>query len=220
MSINCDKKCSEVDGSLIVFGDFKVYKNVKGMKWAYPKYGDGQNNLYIQFPNIQLSTYGFPKKDDYHTQEQRNYIKVPISHPQHTCCIECLNRLDFRFGSDEFKQLMFGDNWERYQYTPLLRNPGDGKPLYAKVKLMMSYEEHAIETEVYMSIDGVKKHIDIEDVDDVAMVVSYMSDVKCIVKLSKLWTLANYKYGITLTLTKIHVDTNDVVAPDIDFIDD
>jgi hypothetical protein len=40
---------------------------------------------------------------------------------------------------------MFGDNWERYQYTPLLRNPGDGKPLYAKVKLMMSYEEHAIE---------------------------------------------------------------------------
>ena len=204
---NCVKKCSEVDGSLIGFGDFKVFKNVKGMKWAYPKY-DNEQALYIQLPTIKLSTYGFPKQDDYHTQEQRNYVKLPLAHPEHTSCIDCFNRLDLRFGSDEFKQKMFGDSWERYQYTPILRNPNDGKPLYARIKLMMNYEDKSIDAEVLVKMEDIKTNACIDDANDVAEVVCFMSDVKCIIKLSKLWTLSSFKYGLTLTLTKILVEQN------------
>ena len=124
------------------------------MKWAYPKY-DNEQALYIQLPTIKLSSYGFPKQDDYHTQEQRNYVKLPLAHPEHATCIDCFNRLDFRFGSDEFKQKMFGDNWERYQYTPILRNPNDGKPLYAKIKLMMNYEDKSIDAEVLVKMEDI-----------------------------------------------------------------
>ena len=184
-------KLKDINPDLIEFSELKKHQTVKGLKMAYIKYT--QKNLVAQFPNIILSCHGFPKLDQYHTQEQRDYIRLPLT-PESIMYAK-LADMDVKF-----KAL-----FPKLEYSPLVKYPNNNLP-YIKVKLALSYPEKEIDTLVSLNGD----HVDIANVDDFARVVRLKSEVKCVVKFTKLWNINN-KYGVTLTLIKIdcvHDDSN------------
>ena len=183
-------KLKEINPDLIEFSELKKHQTVKGLKMAYIKYT--QKNLVAQFPNIILSCHGFPKLDQYHTQEQRDYIRLPLT-PESIMYAKLCD-LDVKF-----KAL-----FPKLEYSSLVKYPNNNLP-YVKVKLALSYPEKEIDTLVSLNGD----HVDIANVDDFARVVRLKSDVKCMVKFTKLWNINN-KYGVTLTLTKIDCVHDDV----------
>ena len=176
-------KLKDINPDLIEFSELKKHQTVKGLKMAFIKYT--KKNLVAQFPNVILSCHGFPKQDQYHTQEQRDYIRLPIA-PESIMYVK-LADLDVKF-----KEL-----FPKLEYSPLVKYPKNGLP-YVKVKLALSYPEKEIDTLVSLNGD----HVDIGNVDDFARVVRLKSDVKCMIKFTKLWNINN-KYGVTLTLIKI-----------------
>lgn len=103
---------------------------------------------------------------------------------------------------ETFKQYLFGDKHEKFEYSPIVKFPTTGSP-YVKVKLSMSYPEKNIETMVSL----VGENVDIDNVDDFAKFVKFRSEVLCMIKFTKLWNV-NTKYGLTLTLLKIDCTHN------------
>ena len=176
-------KLKDINPDLIEFTELKKNQTVKGLKMAFINYT--KKNLVAQFPNVILSCHGFPKQDQYHTQEQRDYIRLPVA-PESIMYAKLCD-LDVKF-----KAL-----FPKLEYSPLVQYPKNGLP-YVKVKLALSYPEKEIDT--LDSLNG--NHVDIANVDDFARVVRLKSDVKCMIKFTKLWNINN-KYGVTLTLIKI-----------------
>ena len=198
--MNLVKKVTDVDVSLIHFTELKDNKQVKGMKTAYPIYNlPSKLPLIIQLPAINLYPYGVPKIDAYHkTFDEINYIKIPIAH--NTDIHKLLQEIDYTMNSNEMKKKFFGEEYDKYEYMSLLKVQ-TMYPSYIKAKLDLSYETKAFETECFVN----KERVDIDDVNEFSKICTYKSDVKCIIKFSKLWS-SNYRYGITLKLIKINIE--------------
>ena len=201
---NIPLKLKNIDPDLIDFSELKKNQAVKTLKMAFIKYK--KRDMIVQFPSIAITSYGFPKLDQFHTQEQRDYIKLPID-PE-SVMYKTLITIDEALTKQPFKQYMFGDKHEKFEYSPIVKYPSTGCP-YVKVKLCLSYPEREIQTQVLLNSENV----DVGNVDDFAKVVKFRSDVVCMIKFTKLWNV-NTKYGLTLTLLKIDCTHN------LSFMDD
>ena len=66
------------------------------------KYGDDKDFLQVQTEWMQLTQYGVPREDKFHTTEkQRQYIQLPLNDEAFTNFIK---QLDNYFSSDKLKQ--------------------------------------------------------------------------------------------------------------------
>ena len=195
---NIPLKLKNIKLDLIEFSELKKNQAVKTLKMSFIKYK--KRDMIVQFPSIALTSYGFPKQDKFHTQEQRDYIKLPLD-PE-SAMYKTLCGIDEGLIKPEFKQYLFGDKHEKFEYSPIVKYPSSGCP-YVKVKLAMSYPNREIMTQVLLNSD----HVDVENVDDFAKAVKFKSDVVCLIKFTKLWNV-NTKYGLTLTLLKIDCTHN------------
>ena len=213
----------DIDPKLIQFNEST--KPANGLiRIAFPTY-EGElgerERLVIQLPVVQISNpyYGIPRLDRFHTEEQRNYIKLPYDKDT----MGILQKIDEKLNCISFKQIMFGDKWSKYSYSPLVQTP-EGKIPYIKLKLDTDPDSNDILTRVYTTKWEKKEEVEISGIDDLALLVCYKSQVRCIVKATKLWIQqpqANAKYGLTLKVVKILVEEEgeeEEKKDDLDFI--
>ena len=133
-----------------------------------------KTNNFIQSPWIELSHYGIPRKDKYHeTEASRLYLKAPITDSEF---VQFFESLDTSLQTEEFKQKHLGEKYNKYQYTPILRQSiTEGYPPYIKLKL--DVEGAIIKTKIYKKVNGRREVIPCKTIDDVYLNVPYMSDV-------------------------------------------
>ena len=221
-------KPSELDLDLLSFSKLETNKNSYGQLTAYPIYNGGK--LIMQFPNIALDYYGVPNKDDFHeTDKDREYCQVPLDPDvkESADLIKILKSLDSHLDTPEFREKYFGDNANKYAYSPCVKvpdvKPGDktksGKPKITipsiKIKISVDYDSGEVDTTFFkpIMVDGEKKRIpldNIKTIDDVKNhALSYKSKAKFVVACIKLWAhqpKKNAEYGVTWKALKAEVE--------------
>ncbi len=227
---------SDVKVSQLNFTDFEENTRSKGQKISYPRYTSsetgGEVPLFIQFPWINLSSYGVPKLGEYYTDDsQRSFVKVPLdqSIPEVKQLSDTLREMDEKLGSDEFKEKMFGAKASKYEYQPIFRMPQEEdedtkkeakkdygpKHPYMKLKIDTTYPDNQVKSIVFTSVmEGgkrVRSKVDgIKSIDDFSSHVCWMSRIRPIVRPVKLWAQAPNKkdptYGLTFKIAKTEVE--------------
>ena len=217
----------------LVFTKLEENDRSKGQKIAYVRYQNpktgGEVSPFIQAPWIKLSAYGIPRIDDYHLDDtKRCYIKVPIdlSLEESKKFGDVISQIDKYLDSKEMRQQLFGDNYNKYRYVSLLRIPDEEekpkegkkqypKPPYMKLKLDTTYPDSQVKTQVYKSVlnEGKRERTQITDIttiDDLTRHVSYLSNVRLIMRPVKLWsaTKPDKTYGLTFKVIKIEYEPN------------
>lgn len=143
--------------------------------------------------------------------------------------------LDKILGGEEKKKEFLGNKSKKYEYTPIVRDPQSNaddedeppvkkdmdkpppyKPAYAKFKLDLEWPDNKVKTKVFESLldpetgKRTRTKVDVESIDDVASVVRYKSNVRCIVGPVKFWahpsTKKDPQYGIVWKLLRVEVD--------------
>lgn len=221
-------KPSDLDLDQLSFSKLEINKNSYGQLTAYPIYNGGK--LIMQFPNIALDFYGVPNKDDFHeTDKDREYCQVPLDPDvkESADLIKILKSLDSHLDTPEFREKYFGDNANKYAYSPCVKvpdvKPGDktksGKPKITipsiKIKISVDYDSGEVDTTFFkpIMVDGEKKRIpldNIKTIDDVKNhALSYKSKAKFVVACIKLWAhqpKKNAEYGVTWKALKAEVE--------------
>ena len=218
------------------FTDFEENTRSKGQKISYPRYTNPDTGsempLFIQFPWVDLKSYGVPKIGEYYSDDsQRSFVKVPLdqSIPEIKQLSELLREMDEKIGSDTFKKAMFGNKADKYQYQPIFRMPQEEdedtkkepkkdygpKHPYMKLKIDTTYPDNQVKSIVFTSVmEGCKRvrnKVDgIKSIDDFASHICWMSRIRPIVRPVKLWAQAANKkdptYGLTFKIAKTEVE--------------
>lgn len=210
----------------------------KGQRISYPRYTNPENGsevpLFIQFPWIDMKSYGIPKLGEYYENDSdRSFVKVPLnqSDPEIKQLSEKFQELDKKFGSDEFKEKMFGAKGaSKYEYQPIFRLPQDEedtkkdsktkkdygpKQPYMKLKIDTEYGTNVVKTIVFSSVlkNGKRERTkinDIKTIDDFASHVCWMSRIHPVVRPVKLWAQPTNKknptYGVVFKIAKTEVE--------------
>jgi hypothetical protein len=230
-------KFTDVDVSRLNFTEFEENQRSKGQKISYPRYTHPENGsempLFIQFPWIDLKSYGVPKIGEYYSDDsQRSFVKIPLdqSIPEIKQLSDMLRQIDEKLGSDEFKEKMFGAKASKYEYQPIFRLPQEEeedtkkdaikkdygpKHPYMKLKIDTSYPDNQVKTIIFNSVlkDGkrIRTKVDgVKSIDDFASHVCWMSRVHPVVRPVKLWAQAPNKkdptYGLTFKIAKTEVE--------------
>lgn len=115
----------------LIFTDLTINKKNKNQLVGFPKYINKgtENELFIQFPWINLFTYGIPKIDpQYHpTDKSRMLIRLPLDENIHGDLINIFTKLDDYFESEEFKKQYFSTHdytkskYKKYKYNRCLK---------------------------------------------------------------------------------------------------
>ena len=224
---------NEVDSTKFSFTDLKENKYAKGQKNAFvEKYhhlskGDiNGSNFYIQFPWLNLSTYGIPKIGDFiKSDSERLYIKCPLdlSNPETNNLYEnFIVKLDNLLSSDEFKNKLFGKKASKYEYNPIFKTPkivdeeddnvekkNNPKQPFIKLKFKTTLE-HNIKETIFRDInkDIIK---DINTISEVEKYICWKCEFRPMIRLSKIWaqTVGTGKngpgYGATFIIEQIQV---------------
>ncbi len=217
----------------LVFTKLEENDRSKGQKIAYVRYQNPKTGSevspFIQAPWIKLNAYGIPRIDDYHLDDtKRCYIKVPVdlSLEESKKFGDVISQIDKYLDSKEMRQQLFGDNYNKYRYVSLLRIPDEEekpkegkkqypKPPYMKLKLDTTYPDCQVKTQVYKSVlnEGKRERTQITDIttiDDLTRHVSYLSNVRLIMRPVKLWsaTKPDKTYGLTFKVIKIEYEPN------------
>ena len=172
------------------------------------------NPMFVQSPWLNISCYGVPRRDKYHTSDdQRLYIKLPVSRGERFAT--ALGDLDEFMQREDVKQQLLGEKYQKYDYCPLLKEPVDAtdasRPPSVKLKLDVAHDSATIATEVYrVTSEGRELLKDIKTIDDFYNAAPYRSDVRVIFKLVKVWSqppnLKNPTYGVTVKVMKMEVN--------------
>ena len=227
---------SDVDVSQLNFTDLEENTRSKGQKISYIRYTSSDTGseipLFIQFPWINLSSYGVPKIGEYYTDDsQRSFVKIPLdqSVTEVKQLSDLLRNLDEKLGSPEFKEKMFGSKASKYQYQPIFRMPleeddntnkdmkkdyGPRQP-YMKLKIDTTFPDNQVKSIVFTSVmDGgkrIRNKVDgIKSIDDFASHICWKSRIRPIARPVKLWAQAPNKkdptYGLTFKIAKTEVE--------------
>ena len=223
--------------SNLSFTKLEINDRSKGQSISYVRYKNPKTDMdvspFIQLPFIKLSTYGIPRIDDYHQDDsKRTYIKLPLdqSLDETREFSNLLKSIDEYLGSDDMKQQLFGTSSSKYRYVGLYRVPDeDDKPKdnnkkvgprypYIKIKLNTTYPDNNVLTQVYKSVLDKETNkrdrtliTDITTIDDLAKHVSYLSNVRLIIRPVKLWstTKPDKTYGLTFKVMKIEYEPSE-----------
>jgi hypothetical protein len=194
-------------------------------KYNHPELGENQH-LLIQFPWIKISAHGVPTLGKYYkADEDRDFIKIPLDTniPESAKLIEVLKNMDAHFSSEEFASKFLGSKWKKYKYIPIFRiqnseEDDDDKKKdekvkvpYMKLKVSIDNETKEVNTAVFKSEmeDQKRKRtlLNIKTMTDFADIVSYLSNIRPIIRGAKLWTMSSKKeWGITFKIIKIEVE--------------
>ena len=184
-----------------------------------PLYGGIRGPL-IQLPSIEIDMYGIPSKCDFYKEDyQRMFLKLPLNQTileVETLTKGLLKQLDEKFGSDEYKEKLFGKKASKYTYQPIVRIPitddGKDKHPYMKIKLLTKYPTNEIQTAVLKQMkDETTEFVDdIKTLEDFEKHVKFLSKIKCMISPVKLWmhplTATEPSYGISFKLIKVLVE--------------
>jgi hypothetical protein len=222
-TINYDKLNTELK-----FTEIKDNDRSKGQKIAYPELQE-----FIQGPWIKLDSYGVPRAGDFYKDEaSRCFIKTPLNQvePEIKKFSDIMKDIDKHLSNDTFKGKLFAKHATKYQYQPIFRLPQEEdddetkkdakkkygpKQPYLKFKIDTTYPDNGIKTQVFKSVMKNDKRersliANIKTIDDFAQNVCWMSRIRPIFRIVKLWAQAPNKkdptYGITLKLIKIEVE--------------
>ena len=170
-----------------------------------------QHQLIIQLPPIQVyGYYGIPRLDNYHTEEQRYCITLPISDDDATV----FDKVDKYLDSKIFRQTRFDKQWNKYTYVPLVKKP-EFNPAYIKLKIDKTPDAPKVD------VLSNGQTLDVKTIDDVANHVNN-SLVTIIIQASALWMQApdaeKPMYGLTLKAIKIKTDNAGCQNVDCDFV--
>jgi hypothetical protein len=223
----------------IEFTKLEKNERTNGQKLAYPRYkpnGTDEVPLFIQFPWIEMKTYGVPSYSKYVKEEkQRTHVKVPLdeSVPEVKELCDLIHELDETLGSKEFKATMFGDQAGSYEYQPIYREPQpeeeseskEGKkktgPRYPFIKLKIdtTFPELNVKTRVFTSVLGengkrVRTPVtDIKTIDDFAAHVCWLCRFRPVVRPVKFWAESKplkkgqpMAYGLAFKIAKVEVE--------------
>jgi len=182
---------------------------------------NGMRGPLIQLPSIEIDLYGVPSKCDFYKEEyQRMFLKLPLNQTNlevKSLTEGLLQQLDEQFGSDEFKEKLFGKKSLKYSYQPVLRTPtveGETeKHPYMKLKLLTKYPTNEIQTAVIkQTADNKNEYVDgVSTLEDFEKHVKFLSKVKCMISPVKLWmhpiTAIEPSYGIAFKLVKVLVES-------------
>ena len=216
-------KCGVYDVDKLSFELPDSFKKRQIQDVMLPIY-DGNRSPFIQLPPVELNAYGVPSRADwFKDDQQRAFIKLPVTGELR----EFMEKMDKKFGSDEMKEVLFGNRCGKFQYQPIVRTTeAEGKPPYIKLNLHLDFISHEIQTAIAIEKDGVKETVmGIRTVDDVAKHVPFKSTVTCIIQPAKLWmqpaSTSNPKYGVTFKIFKILVKIPQRLPNEIniDFVD-
>lgn len=226
---------SEIIPTQIEVTELKDNDRSKGQRIAYIRNASDSSQVIFGLPWIHLKSYGIPGKAEYYKDDNsRSFIKLPLDENESNVkdLIAWTKSFDKYFGSDSYKEKLFGSKKDKYQYQPCFREPQEqeddeentktknkayGPKLpYMKLKVDTTYPDNKIKTHVYKSVLENDKRVrtkvdDINSIDDLSKHLCFLSKARCYVSLSKLWaqTLKSSqtpKYGITFKLIKVEYE--------------
>ena len=133
-----------------------------------------------------------------------------------------LKELDQHFGSDEFKNKLFGEkNASKYEYQPIVRGleePGEEeqvvegpenrpyRPPYIKVKIDLDYESGRPTCKVIDKSNGERENIKANNFKELTDHIKFMSKHRMVLHINQLYSMKNQaggekrRYGIALKL--------------------
>ena len=167
--------------------------------------------LVIQSPWMNLSNYGIPRTDKLHTKEEdRQYVRVPLSRKQDDPFVVFIKLLDECFNSDDFRKSYLGDKQQKYEYFPLHKESTEDKyPPSMKLKMEIKGEgDQASLTTSFIRVDDSNKceRLSVYNMDDAMKAVSFRSDIRMLFRVMKVWVQPSIKaYGCVLRLKKIQI---------------
>jgi hypothetical protein len=230
-------KFTDVDVTGLKFTELQENTRSKGQKISYPRYTNPKDGsempLFIQFPWINLKSYGVPKIGEYYSDDtQRSFVKVPLdqSIPEIKQLSDFIIKLDEEMSSEKFKLHMFGTKASKYHHQPIFRIPPEEdddtinqnkknygpKHPYMKLKIDTTFPDNEVKTIIFDSVvkDGVRvrtKINNVKTIDDFASHICWMSRIHPVVRPVKLWAQAPNKkdptYGITFKIAKTEVES-------------
>lgn len=212
----------------LTFTDFEENDRSRGQLISYPRYVhpklQKETALLLQLDWTKLDQYGIPRNnpDFYEDDKARSFIKYPIHQEGQENTRTKLESLDEILSSDEFKKAHFGKNWKKYRYISIVRVPDNDDPEkdwppYIKLKLELSYPEGHIDTHMYRSemVNGKRVRTPyLSDSNSVSLdqandLISYLSSVRPIARLVKLWASKKREYGAVFKIPKIEVEPSE-----------
>ena len=205
----------------------------KGQKIAYPRYKDSDKPLMVQCEWFELNSYGIPSKNSefFNEDSKRLFIKVPLdqSKPEIKKFSDWLISLDEHFNSDDFKEKLFGNKKDKYQYQSCYRLPQDEedddnekkktlnkkdygpRQPYMKMKIDATYPDNKIKSPIFKSVieNGARTRTKVDNIntiDDLQNHLCFLSKFRPIIRPVKFWAQAPNKkdpmYGITFKMIK------------------
>ena len=192
------------------------------------------SSLLIQSPEFITETYGIPREGPFYTTDKsRAFYKMPFCHERHKHSDEIddqqveeffmkLTELDQHFGSDEFKNKMFGEkNASKYEYQPIVRGldqPDEEeevveepenrpyRPPYIKVKIDLDYESGRPTCKVIDKSSGDRDNVKVNNFKDQTDHIRFMTKHRMVIHMNRLYSMKNQaggekrRYGIDLKL--------------------
>uniref|UniRef100_A0A6C0ECV6 Uncharacterized protein n=1 Tax=viral metagenome TaxID=1070528 RepID=A0A6C0ECV6_9ZZZZ len=230
---------TDMDIDKLSFTDLEENERSKGQKIAFPRYDHikfgNKCPICIQFPWINLNSYGVPKIGEYYKEDsQRLFLKIPLdqSDPTIKAFSDFIKSIDTKLSSAEFMKSQFGQKSNKYKYQPIFRLPLEDdddddkikkkknygpKHPYMKLKLDYTYPDLKIKSKVFISNydSEINKRIrtkinDIVTVDDFSKYVSWKSAIHPIGQPIKLWAQNPSKndptYGLSFRLVQVETE--------------
>ena len=153
--------------------------------------------------------------------------------------VEKIKAIDTMMADPENAKKLLGKNYKKYKYSPIFREaivpqldddgsdseedtkkkevkPVANKPPYIKLKLDLSWPDNNVKTKIFSSELDVESNkrsrtkIDVTTIDEVASIIRYQSNIRCIAKPFKAWahpiTKKDPEYGIGWKVIRVEVD--------------
>ena len=221
---------SKINPVHIYSTDLEDNERSKGQKIAYPRYKDSDKPLMVQCEWFELNSYGIPSRNEYFDDDaKRLFVKVPLdqNNPKVKEFSEWLQQLDEHLNSDSFKEKLFGNKKDKYQYQSCFRLPQEEdednkkknankkdygpKQPYMKIKIDTTYPDNKIKSPIFKSVmeNNVRVRTKVENVntiDDLQYHLCFLSKFRPIIRPVKFWAQAPNKkdpmYGLTFKMIK------------------
>jgi len=174
-----------------------------------------EQRLNIQTNRINLTHYGVPKSDKFHTtEESRRYLQIPLIDDD--TFTQFIRSLDNHLSSDNFKKQFLDVKQQNFNYIPILKEGKAGYPSSMKFKIDF-YDDKFLTEVLHKTSEGNIK-CELNNMNDVKQYIPYKSEIKVIFKINKIWFMSK-NYGCQLKLVKVLVNPKKIDLMDVEFSD-
>merc|ERR1711935_106877 len=220
----------------LTFSEWNIQNNRRNCYSRYESKENGPDTqLNLQLPWMNIFKYGMPNVGEYFaTENDTAFIKMPLdlSNSEVKQVYDQMVSFDKVMSGSKMKKHLFGPNptnIQKHKYIPCVKNTDsteDDSPPWMKFKLGLEWikdadpsDDKVVKTGVWESVKDTndpngKKRIrtrkDVSSIPEFRNNVSYLSNVRIIIKPTKLWAmnekLAEPTYGVTWAMVKVEVE--------------